>query len=80
MPSSKKSRASRRYHSKEVKERRQVMSGPMIPNGRTDFLLLEKFIPFEFREELRREDVAESVEWLVRILLAVRYLIPSFLL
>lgn len=51
----------------------------MILDGRTSFSLLEKSIPYEFREELLQEDVAKSVEQLVHILSVVSYLILGFL-
>lgn len=77
--SSKKSRALRRHHLKVAKEGWKVVSDPMIPVERTDFMLLEKFIPSELKEELLLKDIVESIEWLICILSAMRSLIPCIL-
>lgn len=55
------------------------MSGPTIPDGRTSFSLLKKFIPSEFMKELLREDMVKGIKRLVHVLSTIRSLIPCFL-
>lgn len=66
-----KGKTSRKHRLKVKKVRWQEASDLKIPNGKICFSLLEKSVPSEFREELLREVILESVDRLVHILMVV---------
>lgn len=76
----KKGRSSRRHCLKVVKEKWQAASGLKTPDRKTCFSMLEKYMSFEFREELLQERVPKTLEWVVHAHMGVRSRGFSFLL
>lgn len=56
-----KGKVSRRYHPKVMKARWPATFSPKTLDGETYHLMLEKFVPPKFKDELLQEDIANII-------------------